>query len=61
MIKTTPLAPLAPYTAVAAASFKISIFSISFGLMKFIEVWAFPDVVLPSASEIGLIGIPSST
>ena len=35
VINTTPFAPLEPYIAVAEASFKISILSMSLGLIPF--------------------------
>ena len=61
VIKTTPFAPLAPYKDVAAASFKISIFSMSFGFRKPNELCASPAPPLPCASVIGSTGTPSKT
>ena len=61
VINITPLAPLAPYTAVAAASLSTSIFSISLGFKKLMELCDCPEAPFPCASVIGSIGIPSIT
>ena len=61
MIKITPFAPLAPYIAVAAASFSTSILSISLGLIKLSELCDSPLPSIPCASVRGSTGIPSNT
>src|SRR6476661_10548163 len=58
VIMITPLAPLDPYIADAEASFKTSIFAISFGL---INVNASPPGVVPTpeGAKVGLGDLPS--
>ena len=61
VIKITPFAPLEPYIAVADASFKIVIFSMSLGLIRDNGLILYPFLVEDSLISSFINGIPSIT